>query len=51
MATRGTPLPAALIALLRRLRSVLSLKAAAREAGVSRNTARKYVRGAGPPPA
>lgn len=44
VAQRGTPLAAGTIRLLKMLRTTLSIRRAAKEARVSRNTARKYLR-------
>ncbi len=46
MADRGRPIPAALVAHLRRLvlEYNLGIKAASRAAGTSKNTTRKYTR-------
>ena len=50
MAQRGKPLDVATIRRIQRARAVLSIRATARAAGVSRNTARKYLRPAAPLP-
>ena len=44
MATRGRPISAALIQIIRRIREVQGIRASARETGTARQTVRKYTR-------
>jgi hypothetical protein len=47
MATRGRPLPAAKVQQIRKLTESLSIRKAAKVAGVARNSVRKYTKQVG----
>ncbi len=44
MAQRGRPIPATTVTQIKRLAQATSISGSAREAGVARNTAKKYLR-------